>query len=357
MTMWQRPSAMSLLTAHLRGELERGRWQGKMPGVIRLARELGAARKTVEAALCEMEKEGLLVAQGHGRGRVIATTDAQVKRPLRIAILVLEPAAVALTEGYIVDLLRRLGEAGHHVFFTNECLEGLRMEVKRVAKVVHRTEADAWVVGAGSLEVLEWFAAQPLPAFALFGRRHGLPIAGVGPDMIAACATATRRLIELGHRRIILLGRRLRRLPQPGACERVFLQELAAHGIQTGSFNLPDWEETTDGFHACLKELFRVTSPTAIMVEEVPHLYATLQFLAVRGLQVPGDVSLVCCDYHPTFEWSQPMISHIRWDSLKVVPHILRWANNVALNKDDLRQKITPAEFVEGGTIGPVPRR
>ena len=116
MTMWQRPSAVSLLAAHLRGELERGRWQGKMPGVIRLARELGAARKTVEAALCEMEKEGLLVAQGHGRGRVIATTDAQVKRPLRIAILVLEPASASLTEGYMVDLLRRLGEAGHHVF-------------------------------------------------------------------------------------------------------------------------------------------------------------------------------------------------------------------------------------------------
>jgi hypothetical protein len=62
----------------------------------------------------------------------------------------------------------------------------LRMDVKRVGRMVRQTATDAWVVGAGSREVLEWFAAQPLPAFALFGRRDGLPLAGVGPDMVSA---------------------------------------------------------------------------------------------------------------------------------------------------------------------------
>ena len=42
---------------------------------------------------------------------------------------------------------------------------------------------DAWVIIAGSREVLEWFVEQQIPAFALFGRRDGLPIAGVGPDL------------------------------------------------------------------------------------------------------------------------------------------------------------------------------
>lgn len=30
-----------------------------------------------------------------------------------------------------------------------------------------------------------------------------------------------------------------------------------------------------------------------------------------------------------------------------------RWARNVSLGKPDIRQKVAPAEFVEGGTIGP----
>ena len=32
---------------------------------------------------------------------------------------------------------------------------------------------------------------------------------------------------------------------------------------------------------------------------------------------------------------------------------VMRWANHVALGKDDRRQSFTKAKFVEGGTIGP----
>ena len=31
----------------------------------------------------------------------------------------------------------------------------------------------------------------------------------------------------------------------------------------------------------------------------------------------------------------------------------MRWAKNVSLGREDLRQTLTPAEFVEGGMIGP----
>lgn len=37
-----------------------------------------------------------------------------------------------------------------------------------------------------------------------------------------------------------------------------------------------------------------------------------------------------------------------------VMRRIARWANNVSRGKDDLRQTLTQAEFVEGGTVGPV---
>jgi DNA-binding LacI/PurR family transcriptional regulator len=279
--------------------------------------------------------------------------ESKAARPLRLAILVFDPPALALAEGYIAELLHLLGKAGHNVFFAEKCLQELRMEVTQVARLVRRTEADAWVVGSGSREVLEWFAAQPLPAFALFGRRGGLPIAGVGPDHVAAETTATRRLIELGHRRIVQLVRRQRRLPVPGTVERAILEEMATHGIETGAFNLPDWEETSEGFHRCLKELFRHTPPTALIIDEAPFFVAALQFLAGRGLRVPENVSLVCTDADPAFAWCEPTIAHIRWDGRPVVRRVVRWAANVSHGKDDRRQTLTKAEFVEGGTIGP----
>ena len=354
MNSWRRLDTSGQIAAHLRGELARGRWTGTMPGQIVLADELGASHNAVEAALRQLEVEGLLVPQGPGRRRRIAVPDDQAAQPLRVAILDHDPPALALAEGYMAELLHLLGEAGHRVFFVKKCLQELRMDVGRVARLVRQTEADAWVVRAGSREVLEWFAAQPLPVIALFGRRRGMPLAGVGPDKVPASVAATRRLIELGHHRIVMLARRLRRLPTPGMVESSFLGELAAHGIETGAFNLPDWEETIEGFHARLEGLFRHTPPTALIIQEAPFLVAALQFLGRRGLRVPEDVSLVCTDADPAFAWCQPTIAHIRWDSRPVARRVVRWVANVSHGKDDRRQTLTKAEFVPGGSIGPV---
>jgi hypothetical protein len=46
----------------------------------------------------------------------------------------------------------------------------------------------------------------------------------------------------------------------------------------------------------------------------------------------------------------------MKWDLQKVVKHVVRWANSVAIGKDDHRQKLYDAELVEGGTIGPAPK-
>ena len=196
-----------------------------------------------------------------------------------------------------------------------------------------------------------------MPAFAFFGRREGLPIAGAGPDKVPALLAATRHLIGLGHRSILQLVRRERRYPLPGRGEQAILDELKAHGIPTGRFNLPDWEETVDGFHACLHELFRVTPPTALIIDEAQFFVAAYEFLAHTRIRVPEQVSLVCTNLDHAFEWWKPPVSHIRWDYGPVVRRIVRWAANVSRGREDLRQTLTPAEFVEGGTVGPAPRR
>ena len=210
-------------------------------------------------------------------------------------------------------------------------------------------------MGAGSREVLAWFADRPAPVFALFGQYAGLPMAAAAPNKLPAFAAATRQLLGLGHRRIAFLCRAAGRHPQPGRSQRTFLDELAAHGLPTGPFNLPDWEETTEGLQKLLNELFRVTPPTALIVDEAPFFAATQQFLGGRGLRVPRDVSLVCTDPDPTFAWCVPSIAHISWDSGPVVRRIVRWAAAVSRGQRDVRQTLTAAEFVSGGTVGPVP--
>lgn len=351
MSLLRRLTISEQAAAHLRAELEQGIRLGTMPGVKQLARELGVDPKTVDAALRQLEHEGLIECRGQGRRWRIVMPEAQPARSMRIAILEYDPPA--RTESLSVELHHLLIAAGHSAFFTEQTLVDLRMDAARVARLVRKTKADAWIVGAGSREVLEWFSEQPVPVFAIFGRRDGLPIAATGPDIESACIKATRRLLAFGHRRIVILCRSDRRKPGPGKTEQTILEEVAAQGIPVGEYNLPDWEESPEGLQRLLDSLFRVTPPTAMIIEEPALLVAVQQFLAGRGIRVPQQVSLLCTTNDPTFAWCTPSISHVQWDTGPVIRRIVRWAAKASAGQRDIKQTLTPAQFVEGGTIGP----
>jgi DNA-binding LacI/PurR family transcriptional regulator len=343
------------VAASIREDIRRGRWGEFLPGKHAIAAELGVNNKTVEAALRQLEREGLAVSQGAGRPRrVDPARFAEMDRPLRIAFFLNEGMLDLKTEIFI-EATRILGKAGHTVLHAGKSLSEIRFELSRAAQVVEDTPADAWVIFAGSREILEWFAQRPVPAFALFGHRIGIRIPAVSPDKPPAVEAATRHLMELGHSRIVLLCRKIRRLPTPGLSETVFLETLRAGGVHADAYHLPDWEETKEGFQRCLESLFKLTPPTALIVDEPHYFVAAMQFLLCRGLRVPADVSLVCTDDDPVFAHCHPRVACITWDRQAVLRRILNWAANVSARKPDVRQSSTPCSFTPGGTIGPPP--
>ena len=349
------PAFLSLadqVTEHLRGEILRGRWSGALPGKHQLAAELGVNNKTVEGALRQLEQTGLLLGQGAGRRRLINPRQRLSSRALRIALLMNDHELDEKTK-LVLEIKHALAAAGHTVITLPKSLASVRFDPGGVAALVRKTEADAWVVLAASRGVLEWFASQPIPAFAVFGNRAGIRIPAVAPDKPPVIAEATRHLIGLGHRRIVLLARRAVRLPHPTAGIAAYLDTLREHGCQTGEFNLPDWEETNAGFHACLRSLFRATPPTALIVDEVTYFVATMQFLLREGLRVPAEVSLICTDDDVALSHCDPPVSCMRWDLQPVIRRLVQWAANVSRGKTDFAQTLTPAEFVPGGTVGP----
>ncbi len=349
---WQRPTAVSQLAEYLRVELGQRRWAGRMPGVIRLAEELGVARNTVEGALRELEQEGLLVPQGHGRGRLIQLGGAKDNKGMRVGIIKYGPHTQ--NDSYIIAFQHQLQEAGFAVGIAKKSLVEIHFDLRRLEDLVKRTEADAWVVVSGPREVLDWFVAQEIPVFALFGRRRELAIAGGGPDKSIAYRQMVRELMALGHRRIVLLAKKARRLPNPGLPERAFLEELAAHGITTGPYNLPDWEENPEDLQRLLDACLQVTPPTAFLVDEAYLFHAVSHHLNRRGIRCPDDISLICTDPDHTFTWCRPTIAHIHWDIQALLRRILRWAKNLQQGKNDRKQINIPAKFVTGGTVGVV---
>lgn len=346
-------SAVEQVAEFMKEQILRGVWQNLMPGAPTVARTLGVDHRIVIAAFDILQKEGLLVSGGVGKRRRIVVSEDQVMPVMKFQIMCYEDTDRKLF--YLLDLQHKLMDAGHVCSFSTISLTGLKMDLAKLKRHVEKNKVDAWIIFAGSKEILKWFSVQKTPAFALAGRMTGVQMPGCRPNKSAVLKILVRRLVELGHRRIVLMVREERRHPQPGLFEREFLQDLESHGIKSGTYNLPDWSDTVNDFHRCLNSLFRHTPPTAIILDEFQYFSAAQLHLAYKGIFAPKDVSLVCTDPSPSFNWCQPMVSHIDWDSDMLVRRILKWADHVARGMEDYKQDHISASFVEGGTIGPVP--
>lgn len=331
------------VATHLRGEILSGRWQDELPGEGTLQSELGVNHSTVGAALCLLEKQGLLVSQGVGRRRRIVLPKGASPPGLRIGLFLYETTDLSAYD--VIRIKHRLMESDHRFVIPDRCLTELGMDVPRIARAAAKAEVDAWVVFSASLPVLEWFSKQPLPVMAYAGEfypRLSLAFVGIRRPL----DVLVRRLVALGHRRIVLLTRSPRR-------PHVFLRVLEEHSVPVGDYNMPVWETNPEGFRRCLDMLFAATPPTAMLIDEADLFMAAKDHLARKGFGCPGKVSLICADPDPAFRWFEPSVAHIRWDMVPLIHRIGQWADNIARGRDDHRQTFFSSEFVEGGTLGP----
>jgi DNA-binding LacI/PurR family transcriptional regulator len=339
--------------AHLREGFQSGRWVGQLPGVLQLADELVVSKHLVRSALKILEGEGWIEDCGAGRRRrIVPPRDVTpVRRTLRIGILPDSPPA---GDEVLFGIRHAIEAAGHTCVFSERSLLQTKDNLSTISRCVRAANADAWIVFAGPLVVLEWFAAQSFPVFAYGGRFHGLPMASTALRLAPGIESAVNRLVELGHRRITLLIETFLRRPTLIPSLESYLAALEAHGIPATDYHLPHFEDTAEGLESCLEGLFRVTPPTAVIVHHATYCAAVYSFLAHRGLRMPRDVSVISMFTDPILSKCLPPIDHFLSPREKYLARILRWVDGVAHGRVDQRQAFYEAVYVPGGTVGPV---
>lgn len=335
----------------LRDGIKSGELNGSMPGVHVLSEELGVHHTTAAEALSQLEKEGFLKGGGAGKKREILIPGSAGGVRLRVGLLYYEPEDGGTQ--YINELRHRLDMVGHVSVVADKSLVELNFEVKRLRSVVHKTKADVWLVMAASREVQEWFVKQKIPVFAFFGYAQAEGVARTGPKKSPQLRDIVQRLVSLNHKRIVMLIAEQSHRSHPGSMIQSYLDELKLQGLPSGSYNLPYWSHEKGSLQNCLKALFQVTPPTALIMDDPMLLPAVLQFLNERKLTIPGDVSLICLDGDPSFKWMDPPLYRLETDLQTSVRHAVRWVNRVAKGKADCRKHNTKAKLIPGGTVGP----
>lgn len=99
--------------------------------------------------------------------------------------------------------------------------------------------------------------------------------------------------------------------------------------------------------------LFQLTPPDAIIVDDWPQLIALQNFLARRRGLASRRMVCICMSYHPCFEWLRPAVPYLDVNFPAIVRRIVRWANKVSKGKIDNRRIPMKPKLIENGALEP----
>lgn len=340
---------------HVLESIRNGTWRGHLPGVLKLASELGVSKDTVREALLLLESSGHLRANRPGQRRTIKANRKSADRPLRVGVLLPEPLTEDNRHSQTLMLLVResIELQGHICFFSDTSLREIEGSLERLKKMVKLASADAWILYSANQNVIEWFAKSKMPAFCIGGHMKEPPLPYTRADSISGFQAATRDFIRHGHRRIVLIAPKVLRKPAPSPGCQAFLDALNASGLPTSDFHLPDWAESPEGLYSLLEQLFRLTPPTGILTYEPAHAFATMGFLSQRGLKIPEDVSLFCAIPDPIFEWHCPPIGTLDYRPTPHIQRVVQWLQALESGSAFRGSQTVPLVYRPGGCIGP----
>lgn len=219
------------------------------------------------------------------------------RRTRTIALLVSDignPFYTMIARG-VEDTARR---GGYTVFLCNSDDAEEKEQAYVNAMLSNRIDGLVVASGSGSLKTLRLLSKRGVPFVLIDRAAEGMNADAVVGDSVGGARTLTRHLLELGHRRIALVGgspdilsARERRLG--------YEEALGERGVTPDPRLILEGAYTRDSGYRSAKRLLALpvgARPTAIFAGSNFLAVGVLQALREAELKVPQDVALVCFD-------------------------------------------------------------
>lgn len=307
----RRPSLVAETVHCLLEGIRTGHWQKHLPGERALCERLQISRRTLRAALDELERQGWLSVTERKRRMIhtrrIKRTESEPKRVIGVlaagAIQTLQPPMML-----VMDALReQLADAGYEVALHARRACFSARPAQALEKLTAQHPAAAWLI-LGSKEAMQrWFIRNQVPCLVLGSCAPSIALPSVDVDYHAACHHAGGVLWRKGHRRIALI------VPQDAyggdlASEVGLRESLQA---QPGT-QLTVLRHNGTSAHVCRlidQSLRAVEPPTAYVVSHAMPVLATLTHLMRRNRRIPQDVAIISRDDDPFLRATSPSLA------------------------------------------------
>jgi LacI family transcriptional regulator len=147
----------------------------------------------------------------------------------------------------------------------------------------------------------------------LMGRLPSTDIPFVDVDNVGGALTATRHLIELGHRRIGLITNADPEYTASADRLSGYRQALESAGLTYDQTLIRYGDFTPDGGDAAMSDLLQVAPrPTAIFIASDTVALGALRAIRRAGLHVPDDLAIVGFDDVPLIDLIDPPLTTVR---------------------------------------------
>lgn len=329
------PKRLSLVaqTAEcLRARIRAGVWREDLPGERELCARLQVGRRTVRAALEELQRQGWLeVAEGRCR-RIKQRPDRSKQERERKVVAVLSPRPLMEllpATMFVMDALRRtLAEANCAVEFhvDRPCFSA--QPARALERLVQRHPADVWLI-IGSKEAMQrWFIRRQLPCLVTGSFAWDIALPSVDVDYRAACHHAGGVLWRKGHRSIALV------LQRDAYGGDVASEEGLREALKNlGGTQLEVLRHDGTSEHLCMlldKSLQSVQPPTAFVVAGTMQVVTVMMHLTRRGKRIPRDVAVISRDDDPFLQAAVPPVTRYAVDRGQFARRLAQAARQLA---------------------------
>lgn len=312
----QRPSLIGEVARVIREGIEKGRWQGALPGERRLSEEFQVSRPTIQRAVRILAKEGWIRNQGRHR-RIILAKPAKISQTSGVVVM-LAPAPIETMEPHLIirtDYLRQtIASAGMELVVVHGSRYFSRRPARALDDLHREIQAVCWLLVRSTRELQLSFDRKKLPAIIMGSSFEGVDLCSVDYDFFPLCNHAIGAFVSRGHKKIGFLideprcaGDYYSELAFREACEKCSAKNIAPLILEHNG--------TTEGICETLNRAFRLPErPTALLVSHAGAVVTMVTHLAQRGMIAGRDYAYICRGNDPILSYLIPGVARYSYD-------------------------------------------